>query len=465
MQTRERAAARRWWLPLLVASVGSFVSATGFGAAGLALPRITEQFAIDLTVAQWVPLLQNLVMTATLLPAGWLADRVGTRRIFIAGTILYAVGSFASAISPTFLVLLAMRGVVIVGTAMATATSPAITIGVVPPERRGQALGWTVTFTYVGLALGPSLAGIAMAIGDWPAAFGFIVPFALLVAVAAWRWLPADVGVTPTARAFDALGAVLLTVAITGLLLALTQGPAWGWTSPAILSVAGTGLVASAVFVVHELRTAEPLLDLRLFQSRVFASANVSSILLYLGGWTPPFLMPFFLIDGQGLGPAQAGLLLSVLPLATMVTAPPAGVLTDRWGSTGLAVTGMGLVAGGLFLLGGLSADASGLDVAWRLAIIGLGIGLFTTPNNTAALSSVPENQRATASALTGAVRNVGMAVGVALAGTTYAEVLARTVPTLGPDAARLEAFRWAFWVVASVTACGVVTTLLRGRR
>lgn len=459
-ETRANAPVRgRWWLPLLVAGIGSFVSATGFGAAGLALPRIAEVFRIDLAVAQWVPLLQNLVMTSALLPAGWLADRIGTRRIFTVGTLLYAAGSLASAVAPDFLFLLAARAVVILGTSMATATSPAITIAVVPAERRGQALGWTVTFTYVGLAVGPALAGIAMALGDWPAAFWFVVPFALGVAAAAGRWLPADVGAQGNRR-FDALGAILLTVAVGALLLALTQGSGWGWGSPAVLGLVAAGVAASAGFVARELRVADPLLDLRLFRSRVFASANASAILLYLGGWVPPFLMPFFLIDGQGVGPAQAGLLLSLIPLTTMVTAPVAGMLTDRWGSTGLTACGVGLVAAGLGLLGALAPTAPALDVAWRLVIVGIGIGLFTTPNNAAALVAVPERSRGTAAALAGATRNIGMALGVALAGTVYVEVSRLTAPADAP----FVAIRWAFWAVAAVTASGVAVSLLRGR-
>jgi EmrB/QacA subfamily drug resistance transporter len=459
---RESKLARRtrWWLPLLIVGIGSFVSATGFGAAGLALPRIAEAFQIDLALAQWVPLLQNVVMTAALLPAGWLADRLGARRVFALGTLVSAVGSLASALAPDFFLLLLARAVVIVGTAMATATSPAVTLSIAPANRRGQALGWTVTFTYVGLALGPTLAGTAMAFGDWPAAFWFIVPFALAVAVAAERWLPSD-GSRRRGGSFDARGALLLSLALVALLIPLTQGPLWGWGAPATVGLLVGGLTAAVGFVFQELRTPAPLLDLRLFRSRVFASANASAILLFLGGWVPPFLMPFFLIDGQGVGSAQAGLMLSVIPLVTMIAAPVAGTLADRWGSTGLTASGMALVALGLALLGALTPTAEGWDVVWRLAIVGAGIGLFTTPNNAAALSAVPEGSRGTAAALAGATRNIGMAFGVALAGTVYVEVSRRA----GPEAIPFVPIAWAFWVVAGVTASGVLVALLRGRR
>jgi MFS family permease len=171
--------------------------------------------------------------------------------------------------------------------------------------------------------------------------------------------------------------------------------------------------------------------------------------------------MPFFLIDGQGVGSAQAGLMLSVIPLVTMIAAPVAGTLADRWGSTGLTASGMALVALGLALLGALTPTAEGWDVVWRLAIVGAGIGLFTTPNNAAALSAVPEGSRGTAAALAGATRNIGMAFGVALAGTVYVEVSRRA----GPDAIPFVPIAWAFWVVAGVTASGVLVALLRGRR
>lgn len=464
MQTKvsiaDAAPPRRWWLPLLIAGLGSFVSATGFGAAGLALPRLAEAFRVDLSVAQWVPLLQNVIMTSALLPAGWLADRVGTRRVFTVGTLCSAAGSLASAVAPDFVLLLGARAVVIIGTALATATSPAITVSVVPAERRGQALGWTVTFTYVGLALGPTLAGVAMAIGDWPAAFWFVVPFTLGVAAAAARWLPADRPAPAANGRFDALGAALLTAAVGALLLALTQRPIWGWLSAPVLGLVVGGGAATVGFLVRELRVDAPLLDLRLFRSRMFASANASAVFLYLGGWVPPFLMPFFLIDGQGVSPAQAGLVLSVIPLTTMVTAPAAGTLADRWGSRGLTALGIGLVTAGLVALGALAPDASLADSGWRLAVIGIGVGLFTTPNNAAALGAVPANSRATAAALSGATRNIGMAIGVALAGTVYTEV----VQLADATEARFSAIRWAFLVVAAVTAVGVIVSLLRGR-
>lgn len=459
-RTAVRPRAARVSRPLAAQAIGSLVTGLAFSTASIALPRIAADFALDIATVAWIPLVQSILMPGLLLPFGWLGDRAGLRRVFLWGTLIFAAGSLLSALSPAFVPLLLTRIVTTVGAAMTTAVGGAMLFNVLPADQRGQALGTSATFHYVGLAIGPAVGGLALAVWDWPGAFALAVPLLLGVAWLVWRWIPVRAAAAEP-RAFDWPGSVFISLALGGLLFALTRGADWGWTSPAVIGLAMLGLAAAIAFVVRQTMASAPLLDLRLLRDPVVAASSLSVTFAFLGAWTPPFLLPFLLVDVRALSAAEAGVLLGVMPAATMLVAPLAGALADRTSPRLLTVVGTSGVSSGLLLIGVVPPDGPLLLTGAGLLLIGVGIGLFSTPNNVAILNRVPADQRGTVSAFVGTMRTIGIGGSVAVAGAIYAGRIATLSPSLDATDARATAIGATFVAVAAISAMAIVSSAL----
>jgi EmrB/QacA subfamily drug resistance transporter len=450
------------WIVLLPVGVGTFMSALDGSVVNTLLPVMGEALHAEVAHIEWVATLYLLVVSALLLGVGRMGDLRGHKRIYLGGFALFVLGSALCGLAPTAGWLIALRGLQAVGATMLFANAPAIVTKSFPGSVRGRVLGAIGMFTYLGLTTGPSLGGwIADAIG-WRWVFYINVPVGALAIALAWHVIADD---RPEGRPepFDFRGGVLFTLGLVALLVALDQGHAWGWGSARVVGL----LVASAVllggFVVAERRTEHPMLDLTLFRSRLFAFSTVSAMLNYVAVSCVTFLLPFLLIQGRGLSPRHAGLVLTAQPLVMAVAAPVSGTLSDRVGSRAPATIGMVLLAGGLLLLTRRSGAASIGAIAFALAVVGLGVGIFVSPNNSALMGSAPRNRQGIASGVLAEARNVGMVLGVGLAGAVFTTVMARAGAGSAGDVAGLVRGVQAGLVAAAVVAAvGVVTSWTR---
>ena len=213
---------------------------------------------------------------------------------------------------------------------------------------------------------------------------------------------------------------------LISLLLALNQGHEWGWTSPAILGLFALSLGLLGAFLWTESRAPTPMLDLSLFRSRSFTASISSAVLNYICVYSILFLMPFYLIQGRGMTPSQAGLLLTAQPIVMAIVAPISGTLSDSIGARLPGMTGMGFLAIGLYLLSRLNQASPAWAIALALAAAGLGIGTFISPNSNALMGSAPRHRQGIAAGLLATARNVGMVLGVGLSGAIFTTVLAQ---------------------------------------
>jgi EmrB/QacA subfamily drug resistance transporter len=314
------------------------------------------------------------------------------------------------------------------GAAMLFANSPAILTKTFPPTQRGQALGLQGTMTYLGLTTGPFLGGWLADTFSWHAIFFINIPVGLLALWLSWRVIPKDVPAEREGR-FDLIGSFTFMAGLVALLLGLNQGGSWGWRSPLTLGLIIGSFVILAIFVWIESRAPAPMLDLSLFRRRVFNMSTISPILNYLCVYSALFLMPFYLIQGRGLSAAQAGLILTAQPLVMALTAPLAGTLSDRIGSQIPTTLGMLILSFGLFLLYGLTPNSAFSRVILGLAVSGLGVGLFVSPNNSALMGAAPKSRQGIASGVLALARNVGMVLGIGVAGAIFTTFLSRGDP------------------------------------
>jgi len=461
----------RKWLTLLVVSVGTFMATLDSSIVNISLPSITQALNTDLPTVQWVVTAYLLTITSLLLSFGRLGDILGRKPVYTAGFVVFTAASVICGLAQTIEQLILLRALQGVGAGMMMAISPAIVSAAFPSKERGKALGLHATAVATGASLGPTLGGMLIHFMDWRMVFFARVPVGIIGIALAVLVLRERAEGSRKQR-FDLTGAALLSVALSSLLLGMNRGQTEGWDSPATVLLLALFALLSAAFLAVEYRVVQPMLDLSLFRYRVFAASNLSAMLSFMASSGTIFLMPFFLISVQGFDPTQAGALMTVSPLTIAVVGPVSGWLSDRVGSRGLSSLGIAVSCLGLVLLSDLRPGAAPFDVAWRLAMTGLGQGLFQPPNNSCIMSSVPRDRLGIAGGMLATMRNLGMSLGVAIAGavysTRYSHALAgNATPGLNQESiltASMVGFHDAYLVAAAFAAIGIFASLVRGQ-
>jgi MFS family permease len=396
-------------LVLFVVGLGTLLTAISSSSTNLALPDIGHDFGITLDGSRWVVLSFLVTVTAALPLAGRVGDVIGYRRLFLAGYGLQVFASAACAAAPGIETLVAARVVHGLAAAMVMAAAPALLTTTFDPAHRGRALGMLGTATYVGLAIGPPIGGVILTAGSWRWVFLIGAPVAALITALGWRILPAR---------------------------AAAQ---------------------------RESLRAKPFASLALFRSRTFSASATAALFNYVALFVPIILVPFVLIEGHGLTQRTAGLVLAAQPIAMALTAAPAGWLSDALGSRGLAVSGMIVVAFGAVGLSFTDATSSVVSIAAWNAVMGVGTGVFVTPNSSALMGAAPRNQQGSAGGIMAVARNLGMMIGVASATTFFAAAGGTTGHVW--DATDYGALRIALLAAAFVALLGAVVAALQRPR
>jgi len=469
MQERSGADGYKWRAMAAVA-VGNFLGPLNGSIVNIALPNITAHFQADLPAAEWVIMAFLLTISSLLLTYGRLGDMIGHKPVYVSGFFVFTAGSLLCAAAGSIEALIAFRVVQGLGAGMLMAIGPAIVTSAFPARERGKALGIMGMVVAAALASGPVLGGILVGYFDWRAVFLLNAPIGLFGLFWSARILAADKG--RPGQSFDVPGALTFSAGLTLLLLVLSKGQEWGWSSAPVLAFAPASLALLALFLFIERKVPQPMLDLSLFRNRLFLSANASSLLNFMAQFAVYFLLPFYILDIRHLAPQHAGFLMTASPLVVFFVAPLSGSLSDRIGSRTLSSLGMGIIAVGMFLLSRIPLDAPLPAIAAVLALIGLGVGLFQSPNNSAIMGAVPRQRLGIASGMLATMRNVGMVMGIAVAGAVFAIRHAYHLETLsraGLSGTSLEALAFtsgmhdAFFAGGVLALLGVLTSLVRG--
>ena len=453
---RPGSAESRRWSVLVAIGVGTFMSALDGSVVNTVLPLLRRDLATSVAQIEWGSSVYLLVVSALLLAVGRAGDLYGHKRTYLAGFAIFVAASVLCGMAASAQSLIAMRGLQGVGAAMLFANSPAILTKAFPAAQRGRALGTQATFTYLGLTAGPSLGGwLAQSLG-WRSVFFINIPVGIAGMLLAARAIDDD---RPEERGerFDWAGAALFSGALVTAMIVLNQGHAWGWSSPPALIGFTGAVVLLALFVSVERRRKSPMLDLSLFANRVFTASSVSALLNYITTYCVIFVVPFVLIQARGLPAGRAGLVLTAQPIVMAIVAPLSGSMSDRIGSRLLAFSGMSISAVALVALAFAVEQGSLIAIAGALAMFGLGIGLFVAPNNSALMGAAPRQRQGIAAAVLATARNVGMVLGIGLAGAVFTTVLAHGG---GSNAVVERGARTALLVSSVVAAAAAVSTL-----
>lgn len=445
------------WYVLMTVFIGTFMAPLDSSIVNISLPSLTKYFSVGITTVEWVVMAYLLTTSSLLLSAGRLGDMRGHKSIYIAGFLVFTAASALCGFAGTIGQLIFFRILQALGGTCMLATGPAILTEAFPPFERGKALGLIAISVSLGLTMGPFLGGLIVANFGWRWIFFVNIPVGILASILAAAILKG--GKLQTEKHFDFLGSATAFAALFAILLALSKGSEWGWGSLATLGLLIAAAALTAVFVAVEGRTEDPMLDLSLFRSRLFSAANISALINYVALFVVIFLMPFYLLEVFGESTQKAGMVLTAVPLITAVIAPISGVLSDRIGSRLLSSTGLAITALALFGLSRTSPASGLLPVVVFLGVVGLGSGMFQSPNTSAIMGSVPRGRLGIAAGMQATMRNVGMVLGVALAGALVASL----APRGSADQHFAFAIQVAFVVGSAICVIGVVASLVRG--
>jgi EmrB/QacA subfamily drug resistance transporter len=405
--------AYRWWL-LVVTSLGALLASITSGTLVIALPQILRDLHTDLFALLWIVVGYTLVVTVLVLNAGRLADRYGRVRTFTLGLAIFTAASAFCAIAPDAITLIGGRIAQGVGGAFMFANSSALVTDAFPRRELGRALGINATVVGAGLMLGPILGGWLTGFG-WRFVFWFNVPLGLLGVAAAWLILVERV---PPQRQVgnDWLGSSLYLVALMALMTALAFGGIYGWTTWWVLGGFVLFLVLLPLLLTVERRVRSPIIDLTLFEDRLFTMGNLTGLLNGIARNSVLFLLVFYLQGVKGADPVTAGIELAPLAVGLLVLSPISGALADRFGSRALATAGMLVTGVGLAGLLTIQVDTPFWQlVVWQL-VIGAGSGLFNAPNTSAVMGVVPPAKRGIGAGMRAMLVNTGFVVSIALA-------------------------------------------------
>ncbi len=425
---------RRRTIALAVLCLCAFTTAVDITITNVALPFIGTELDASISELQWVIDAYAIALAGLLVLGGGLADRLGRRKIFLAGYALFGFACLLAAFSPSVEALIGARILMGVGAAGVIAPALALVAALYPPDQRAKAIGAWAVFGAAGLAAGPVIGGILLARFWWGSVFLVNVPVVALGVYLGYRTIPESRA--PVLGALDLWGALLSVVGLGALLFGIIEGPDRGWTSPSVLGAIMTGVVVIAAFVARELRARPPLFDVRILSLSVVSAGSITLFASYFVFNGMLFLLPQYLQDVQDQAIATVGFLLVPFAVVFGAASTRAAPVLQHLGPRLTVTLGLGISAIGSALL----AIGVGRGIAFTVVasmVVGVGLSFLIAPASTVVMNALPESKAGDGSSLNMVSRFVGGAVGVAAVGSVlasiYASQLSDAVTSLSP--------------------------------
>ena len=402
-----------WGLPLIVLIAGMFMSVLDISIVNVAILTMQNDFGVTTDEIQWVATSYELALGVVVPISGWLADRFGSTRVYNISLAGFAIFSAFCGLAWNLESMIAFRVLQAVPGGILPVVTLTILYKIVPREKIGSAMGMYGLGIVVAPAVGPTLGGYLVEYVDWRLIFFINVPVGIVGVLAAIFVLPAYAG--GRAGRFDVLGFITVATGLFSLLLALTEGQDWGWTSYSTLILITLGVLSLALFVIIELQVDEPLLDVRVFRYWAFTNSLLLITVLSVGLFTVLFYIPLFFQQAQGMGAFDTGLILLPQALIMGVVMPIAGQLYDRIGPRWPATIGLLITAWGTYLLATSTVDSSNEYLMWLLTFRAAGMGLCMMPIMTGGIAAIPPSLVSHAGAFNNVVQRTTAALGLAI--------------------------------------------------
>jgi len=460
----------KWWV-LSCTGLGMLLATINSGTLVIALPALERSLHVSLLELVWVILSYMITSTVLVLSAGRLSDLFGRKRAYVGGFLLFGVASLGAGFSNSATGLIIWRVIQGIGGSLLFANAPAIVTDAFPFNQLGVAMGTNTMIAAVGLVLGPVLGGALVAI-SWQWVFWFNVPFSIAGAI--WAMLVLhEGGRRDSQRGMDPLGSITFLVGLTGFVFAISRGGLSGWNDPLVMAGFAAAVVLLPLFVWLEAHQSAPMLDLSMFRNRMFAAACAAAFLNGLSRFALMFVFVFYFQGPEGDSAIVAGLKLIPMALGMLISSPLAGIVADRRGSRMLSVAGMLVGAIGLVLMTTLEVASPYWQAAIWLFAVGVGSGLFNSPNTAAMMGAVPAQRRGVASGARTLITNSGAVISIAFVLAIVTAAVPRSVLfaifsglAQGLSPHQLDPFihnmHLALWVLALISIVGAGVCALR---
>ncbi|HOP00355.1 MAG TPA: MFS transporter [Bacteroidales bacterium] len=445
---------------LLVASFAAFLTPFLGSAVNLALPAIGRDLNANAISLGWVISSFTLASAVFLLPFGKLGDIKGRKKIFSLGIFLFTISTFLILFSGSVTYLIVMRILQGLAGAMIFGTSLAILTSVFPPGERGHAMGITITSTYFGLSAGPVIGGFLTETFGWKSIFAFLIPLGI---ISLWFIYKKMKGEWAEAKGekFDWKGSLVYGVSLSAFMYGFSILPSTtGWILIAM------GILIAVLFVIYEKKTDHPVFDIRLvLRNRVLGFSGLAALIHYAATSATGFFISLYLQYLKDLDARSAGLIMISQPVAMALLSPLAGRLSDRMNPGVIASSGMALTAVGLIFLCFISSSTSFVYIIILLVIMGIGFGLFSSPNSNAIMSSVEKKHLGIASGIVGTMRMIGQMTSMGIAMMLISLFMGKETINPSTYPALISATRTGFVIFSILSVAGIFASLARNRR
>ena len=398
----------RRYMAVAALSLGTVLAVMDGAIANVALPTIARDLGVESSSVVSIVTIYQLVLVMTLLPLSALGSRIGLRRLYRYGQAIFVVAAVLCFFARSLSFLLAVRALQALGAAAVLSVSSAMIRSIYPIGQLGRGMALNTVMASAGSALAPTLGGLVLSLAPWQWVFATSAPLGVLS-----LWLGRASLPTPVVRdePYDVLGAVLCALSF-GLTIFGLENTVHGGSRVMPLATIAAGLVVAVIFVRRELREKSPILPVDLLARPIIALSAIGALIMFIGSMQLLLSLPFRLQHHYGFTPGQVGAVIAPWPIAIMVVGPIAGILSDRIPAGILGGIGTAVAVPALLLLAFLPADATRIDIAWRMALCGMGFALFMPPNARLIISSVPVERVASAGGMTATIRLTGQALG-----------------------------------------------------
>jgi EmrB/QacA subfamily drug resistance transporter len=444
---------------LLIAVLAGFITPFDGSAVNIALPALGAEFHMNAIALSWVATAYLLAAAVFLVPFGKIADIYGRKKVFLYGIAIFSLASLAMTMVPSTEMLIGIRVIQGLGSAMIFGTGVAIVTSVFPPGERGKALGIYITAVYIGLSIGPFLGGVMTQYLGWRSIFFVNVPIGITT-ILLILWKLKGEWAECRGERFDLAGSVIYGASVVAIMYGFSLLP--DFEGAALIAAGVTGTI---LFALYEMRIPSPVLDIRLLtKNRIFAFSNLSALINYSATFAVTFLLSLGLQYTKGFTPEHAGLILIVQPVVMAMISPVAGRLSDRVEPRIVASAGMSLTAIGLFLLIFLREATPLWYLILILLVLGAGSGLFSSPNTNAIMSSVDKRFYGVASGMNGTMRLLGQMLSMGIAMMIFAIVIGPVEITPEYYPQFVSSLHYAFILFTIFCIIGIFASLVRGK-
>lgn len=404
---------KKRWKILSVTVLGAFMSTIDSSIVNVALPVMSKDLNVGLDSIQWIVTSYLIVISALIVMFGKIADKKGKSKIFLDGFIVFGTGSILCSISNNLSFLIFARVFQAVGASMFMSSNQGIIAAVFPANERGRALGLSGTTVALGTMIGPAIGGIMVQFFNWQSIFLINVPIAFIGFVIGKRIFPKK-EVLEQSEKFDFLGSSFFMIFIVALFWAILSGEDLGWGNLSILISFTLSLISFFIFVYAEKKSQNPMIDFSMFKNNLFNVSLICGFISFLAMFGMNIIQPFYLQYIIKVSPAVSGLFMIVSPMFLAVIAPISGYISDKVGSEIITFLGLISMAAGFVFMAFLNEKSTYMDIILRAALVGIGNGLFQSPNNSIIMSCVSKDKLGIAGSINALIRNIGMVSGIA---------------------------------------------------